>query len=48
MEGKGDGVKHSVSQSSGAVGGAGRCPWWGGDHSCHASCAGSWNQEPSG
>lgn len=29
MEGKEDSVKHSVSQSSRAVGETGRCPWWG-------------------
>lgn len=47
MEGKEDSVKHSVSQSSRAMGGTGCCPWWGGIHSCHAKCGGRRNQNPS-
>lgn len=47
MEGKEDSVKHSVSQSSRAVGGLDAVPGGGKDHSCHAECGGRRDQEPA-
>lgn len=48
MERKADSVKHSVSQTSRAVGGElDAVPGGGKVHSCHAKCGGRRDQDPS-
>ena len=48
MEGKKDSVRHSVSQSSRAVGKLDTVPGGGKDHSCHARCGGARTKTPRG